>query len=223
MPPKPKFTREEITAAAFALVRGRGEDALTARELGAQLGSSARPIFTVFADMGELRAAVRAMAQQRFDDYMAVAEDYTPAFKMRGLQWLRFAQEEPQLFRLLFMHGGTGQADLATAVRANAFGSEQDVAIIMRDYHASEAQAAHLFHQMWVYTYGLCVLCATGECTFSERELAARLGEVFCGMIHVLTSGMTDLVALQPVRHDAPDSAFVRTLSPDLGSSTEKC
>ena len=48
MPPKPKFTKEEIVAAALELVSANGIEALTARELSAYLGSSARPIFTVF-------------------------------------------------------------------------------------------------------------------------------------------------------------------------------
>ena len=38
MPPKPKFTREEMVEAALELVARRGAEALTARELGAALG-----------------------------------------------------------------------------------------------------------------------------------------------------------------------------------------
>jgi len=47
MPPKPKFTREEVVDTAIELIKDKGIEALTARELGAKLGSSARPIFTV--------------------------------------------------------------------------------------------------------------------------------------------------------------------------------
>lgn len=223
MPPKPKFTRDEIIAAAFSLVREQGEGALTARELGARLGSSARPIFTVFTDMSELREAVRAMARAHFAAYMAAAEEYAPAFKMRGLLWVRFAQTEPELFKLLFMHGEHTAPDVDAAVRASAFGGEQDVAIIMRDYHATRAQAEHLFHQLWVYTYGLCVLCATGVCSFSESELAARLGEIFRGMTHVLTSGGSDFASVQPVLIGEPGSETVRDQLPDFAAPTEKC
>lgn len=86
MPPKPKYTKEEIIAAAFELVREAGSDALTAREVGKRLSTSSSPIFTVFRDMDELRCAVRTMAKARFDGYMAVAENYVPAYKMRGMQ-----------------------------------------------------------------------------------------------------------------------------------------
>ena len=48
MPPKAKFTKTEITEAAIGIVRKNGPGALTSRALGIDLGSSARPIFTVF-------------------------------------------------------------------------------------------------------------------------------------------------------------------------------
>ena len=62
MPPKPKFTREEIVTTCLALIRERGESALTAREIGKRLGASSSPIFTVFEDMDDLKTAVRAEA-----------------------------------------------------------------------------------------------------------------------------------------------------------------
>lgn len=58
MPPKPKFSREDIINAAFDIVQKNGTDAMTAREVGKYLGTSSTPIFTAFNDMSELRAAV---------------------------------------------------------------------------------------------------------------------------------------------------------------------
>ena len=48
MPPKAKFTRDEVIQAGLNIVREHGMGALSARALGAKLGSSARPVFTVF-------------------------------------------------------------------------------------------------------------------------------------------------------------------------------
>ena len=62
MPPKPKFSREEIVQAALKIVSEKGVEALTAKELGQALGSSARPIFTVFKNMKEVQDQVRAAA-----------------------------------------------------------------------------------------------------------------------------------------------------------------
>ena len=71
MPPSAKFTREEIVRAALTLVRTEGFDALTARALGAKLGSSARPIFTVFQNMEEVQQAVMDAAKAVFEKAFA--------------------------------------------------------------------------------------------------------------------------------------------------------
>ena len=62
MPPRPKFSREEIVEAALRVVSEKGVEALTAKALGDALGSSARPIFTVFRSMKEVQDEVRAAA-----------------------------------------------------------------------------------------------------------------------------------------------------------------
>ena len=72
MPPKAKFTKDEIIQTALELVSQKGIEALTAKELGDALGSSARPIFTVFSSMKEVQEAVREAAMRRFEGYAAV-------------------------------------------------------------------------------------------------------------------------------------------------------
>lgn len=64
MPPKAKFTREEIIEGAFQIARTEGFDKITARELGKRLQSSARPVFTVFESMEEVKMEVIARAKE---------------------------------------------------------------------------------------------------------------------------------------------------------------
>ena len=55
MPPRVKFSREEIIAAALDIVRRGGMAALTARSLAAELGSSATPVFGLFENLQEVQ------------------------------------------------------------------------------------------------------------------------------------------------------------------------
>lgn len=103
MPPKPGFTREEIVDAALDIVSRKGIEALTARELGEALGSSARPIFTVFRSMEELQQEVRSAAMRRFESYAGRTMPGVPLFKQVGMQMVLFGAQEPKLYRLLFM------------------------------------------------------------------------------------------------------------------------
>jgi len=70
MPQKAKFTKEKITETAFNIVRADGFEALTSRELGIRLGSSARPIFTVFKNMEEVQQAVVESAKALYKEYV---------------------------------------------------------------------------------------------------------------------------------------------------------
>ena len=81
MPPKPKFTKEEIVQTALEIVSQKGVEALTAKELGDALGSSARPIFTAFSSMKEVQDEVRAAAMLHFESFAKQKFPDMPLFK----------------------------------------------------------------------------------------------------------------------------------------------
>lgn len=217
MPPKPKFTKEEIINTAFEMVRTGGINALTAREVGKALGTSSSPIFTVFKDMEELKTQVSIKAKSLFDDYMKVAENFNPAYKMRGMQWVKFAREEPRLFNLLFMQKNDKSGTFDESMDVIPFGKEDDLKIIMRDYRADRSRAEHLFRQMWIYTYGMCVLSAEGVCSFSDEEVALQLGEIFGGMIYIIQSGNKMNFSIRPAKRGSEESINIQSKHPNLG------
>ena len=135
---------------------------------------------------------------------------------MRGMQWVRFAREEPQLFRMLFMQRSGMNMNLNEAVQHVMFGKENDLAIITRDYHATPEQAEQLFTQIWIYAYGLCVLIATGVCDFTQEEIARRLGETFQGAVYVIRSCPAELTGVQPVPSDTDAGRTIAEQHPDL-------
>ena len=69
MPPRVKFSREEIIAAALDIVRRGGMAALTARSLAAELGSSAKPVFGLFENMQEVQDAVVRAANAEYQSF----------------------------------------------------------------------------------------------------------------------------------------------------------
>lgn len=200
MPPKPRFTKEEIAAAALALIKEKGVSALTARELGSRLGTSARPIFTTFRNMDEVKWAARALALREFEAYASDFTDYTPAFKRIGMLMVSYAIHEPELFKLLFMQEHTEGQSFENTIRD--LGSIADVCmeLIQRDYDMTPAESRVLFEQMWVHAFGMGALCAMKVCDFSEDEIAKKLGQVFACMVMVIKAGKLDHILDQPVR-----------------------
>ena len=109
MAPKNKFTKEEMVAAALQVVRTKGIEGLTAKTMADALGTSTQPIFTAFGSMDTVRQEVCAAAVRVYDRYTnAGLQEKIPFFGV-GMQYIRFAREEPELYRLLFLTRAQGQ------------------------------------------------------------------------------------------------------------------
>lgn len=186
MPPKPKFTKEEIVQTALQIVSQRGPSALTAKELGNALGSSARPIFTVFTSMKEVQAEVRQAAMARFEAYAHRAGADMPAFKQVGMQMILFALEEPQLYQLIFMSQNSGVTPFDNHYAYLGSVAESCLDAIVVDYGLSRPDAQTLFEHVWIHTFGIGALCATGACHFTMEDISRMLTQDFTAMMALL-------------------------------------
>lgn len=192
MPPKAKFTREEIIEAALELAAEKGIDALTARELGAALGTSSRPIFTAFQNMEEVLIEVRKAALGRFEVYARKSEEFTPVYKQLGLQMIQFAKEQPKLYRLLFITEKPEAENFDDVFSNLGDMAALCVDVIHRDYELSYENARLLFKHNWIYTYAVGALISTGVCNFSADEIQDMLSREFVAMIMLIKSGKAE-------------------------------
>jgi AcrR family transcriptional regulator len=98
MPPKFKFTKEEIIESAFKMVRRKGWNALSTRSLAAELGSSARPIYSFFRSITELEEEIVKKAVDLLYKYMIRKRTGDPWLD-HGIGYVMFASKEKHLFR----------------------------------------------------------------------------------------------------------------------------
>ena len=189
MPPKPKFTREEVIQAALQLVSRKGMDGLTARELGESLGSSARPIFTLFRNMEELQTEVRAAAMRRFETYGNQISGDMPLFKQVGMRMVLFGMEEPKLYQLLFMRENRKAASFDELFGELGPTATACIELLCRTYDLSVPDARALFENVWIHTFGMGALCATGVCRFSKEQVSSMLTTEFQAMLTLIKLG----------------------------------
>lgn len=178
MPPKAKFTREEIIEAALDIVKTDGFEALTSRALGTRLGSSARPIFTVFQSMDEVQQAVIESAKVLYKEYVDQGLMWEHPFKGVGTQYILFAINEPKLFQLLFMAEQPQVPDFLDVLPLIEESYKEILLSIQSDYGISECSAEKLYHHLWIYTHGIATLCATKMCRFTGEEISNMITEV---------------------------------------------
>ena len=188
MPPKPKFTRDEIVQTALEVVSRKGVEALTAKELGDALGTSARPIFTVFSSMKQVQDAVREAAMRRFESFAEQKLPDMPLFKQVGMQMVLFGVREPKLYQLLFMQENRNAVSFDDVFGELGPTAETCIRLIQEEYAMREADARLLFENVWIYTFGVGALCATRMCQFSEEKLGQMLSTEFQAMMLLVKS-----------------------------------
>lgn len=183
MPPKAKFTRDEMIQAGLNIIRENGMEALSARALGAKLGSSAKPIFTVFQSMEEVQGEVKKSAKSLYTEYVKKGLEQKLAFKGVGTQYILFAIQEPKLFQLLFM-SQQEQKPIVENVLPVIDESYKDILLsVQNGYELSENEAQQLYRHLWIYTHGIAALCATNMCVFTAEEIDKMITQVFRGTL----------------------------------------
>ena len=192
MPPKCKFTREEIIQSALDIARSEGAASITARSLGAKLGSSSKPIFSVFENMEEVQAEVQRAAKALYAEYVQVGLHQELAFKGVGTQYILFAIKEPKLFQLLFMSEQSKKPPVAGILPIIDESYEQILLSVQNGYGLGEKDAENLYRHLWIYTHGIAVLCATNMCSFTAEEISRMMTEVFISLLKEIKGGKAE-------------------------------
>ncbi|MCH5199220.1 MAG: WHG domain-containing protein [Oscillospiraceae bacterium] len=178
MPPKCKFTKQEVIQAALDMTRESGIGSVTARALGERLGSSSRPIFSLFSSMQEVQQEIIKAAKLLYYEYLKIdmeAGEY-PVYKASGMAYIRFAKEEKELFKLLFMRDRTGeQVTEDEEMRPS-------IEIIMDSTGLNEQEAAEFHLEMWVYVHGFATMIATSYLEWERDTISKMLTDGFKGL-----------------------------------------
>ena len=176
MPPSVKFTKEEIVNAALQVVREKGTAALTTRQIAAVLGVSTRPIFTYFQNMQQVQKAVRQAAQALYHSYIKKGLEQVHPFIGLGEQYIRFATQESELYRLLFLPLAPGSENKAMEEMERTQNLVLD--FLQQIYQLDEAAAKRFFRDVWLVAHSLAALIVTNCCPYSPEEIRQILTSV---------------------------------------------
>lgn len=100
-----QLSRDLVVDAARAMVVDEGLDGVTLRRLAASLGVTAPALYAYVADKEDL---LRAIAEQQFERlierFEAIdADDPLERVRTLAAEYVRFAGEDPELFRVMFL------------------------------------------------------------------------------------------------------------------------
>lgn len=186
MPPNTKVKKEDILNAAVQIIREKGAEALNARAISDKLGTSTQPIFSNYDNMAELKADVISFADDIYQKFLKEGMDKKeyPKYKASGMSYIRFAKEERELFKLLFMRDRTGES-----ISENKDGIRPILQIVMRSTGLDE-KTAYIFHlQMWIYVHGIATMMATGYLEWDWEMVSQMITNVYRGLKEEYSKG----------------------------------
>ncbi len=176
MPPKVKYQKRDIVGAALNVAKKKGIDAVTAREVAKELKVSVGPIFTWFESMDTLKAGVYEEAKQVYREYIQRGLEEKIPFLGVWHQYIRFAKEEPELYKLLFLT----KPGAANGGATEALKFSQDLAreSLMKTYHMDAHAADCYFRDIWLVGFSYATLVVTDDCPYTEEEMFAVGAEI---------------------------------------------
>lgn len=178
MPPKEKLMKQDIVSGAVELIRRKGIKALNARALAEELDCSTMPLFRNFQGMEEIRRAAMERIGEIYSAYIQRGAEQELPFKAMGMEYIRFAKEEPNFFRLMFM---TDPRSLETPPLEDPT-HHQVVDIASHASGLDPEKVGRLYQEMWVFVHGIATLIITGVMEFREDEISTMLSDVFLGV-----------------------------------------
>ena len=183
MPAARKVSKDEIINAAVDVLRDDGFSAINARSVAKKLGCSTQPIYFSFKNMEELRSALTERAiqmhTQRVRDSLRVHKGSYSRYSSYGIGFVKFAAEEKQLFRWLYLEGkqrGPYRNDVLLP---------EIIAVIAEEYGYSEDIARKLHRDMTYFSYGLAILANTDHLNLTEAELHETFHREFSALTSV--------------------------------------
>ncbi len=176
--PKAKVTRDMVIEAAFAVARTAGAELVNARTVAQELGCSTQPVMYHFATIEALKRAVYAKADRYHSDYLMKTEDVPLGI---GLNYIRFAIEEPHLFRFLFQSGFAVEGSLSEMLDSAEL--TPILAAMQGALGMSAAQTKQIFLTAALFTHGYASIIANNGLEYNEASAAKHLEQVWRGAV----------------------------------------
>jgi AcrR family transcriptional regulator len=158
MPRETTFTKAMVVEAATRLVAGSGIQALSARNVAAQLGASTAPIYASVGSIEALREAVIESATAQLRAYTQKPWSERP-FLNEGAGLVVFAREQPRLFALLFLTPEIA-AESVPKVYAHLLA---DMTSEPRFSKLTAKERDAVLERMWFVALGMATLAYSGQ------------------------------------------------------------
>ena len=181
MPPKTRIIKDMIIDAAVEIARNSGYENISARTVSGQLHCSTQPVMYHFPTIDAMKRAAYEKADRMHSEYlMTVMPGKDPVLSI-GLNYIRFAVEEPQLFRFLFQSGYAKEHSLKEMID-----SEELIPVLSAMQEGSglsTEKTRQIFLTVALFAHGYASIIANNGLEYDEILTAEHLEQTWNGAV----------------------------------------
>lgn len=181
---KVKIQKEDLIKGAIKIIRSKGIEELSARNLAKIVGCSTQPIFRIFENMEDLKSCVYNDVYAIQNKYTSNGENHQVPFIGIGLSYIEFAQKEKNLFKFLFMSSNSKYNNILNMAE-NEQGKKY-TELIEKSTGLSYESSKQIYINTWLIIHGLASMIATTNCELSKEEIETIIFDAFKGYRQVL-------------------------------------
>ena len=180
MPARKKIEKENIIDTCLKITRREGIDALNSRKVAKALGCSTQPLFYYYENMDEIKNEVLQEISKLFNQALLKSNYDRPAYKDIGVNYIRFASNEPEFFKIMFQ----SKMNKEMFDFIDLTGSSLQIFETISKQTGLSLENAKQFHlRMWLYVNGIASLVAHQTVEFNDEEIIDLLKDQYVSML----------------------------------------
>ena len=171
--------KEIILNASLELMRKEGVTALSVRAIANTCNCSTQPIYLSFKGIDEIKAELYKLSLNYFYKFIEneIRAGQYPEYKAVGMGYVKFAREERELFKYLFMDIPRAKPDSLN----DSF--DKSIEIIEKSLNVSKEIAERIHTEMWIFGHGMATMYVTNFLRFDLDTVSELYTDVFNSII----------------------------------------
>ena len=169
MPPIPKISKEMILESCIEIIKKDGIENLNVRNIAYKLSCSTQPIMYHYKNMDMLKEELYTMVDKYHSEFLMKESNINPLLSI-GLQYIKFANEEKNLFKFLFQSNKFSNFNFKDLIDDNNSDLQSMLDIVQKETNLKGNHIKEKFTILFITAHGIASLLANNSMTYNEKE-----------------------------------------------------
>ena len=179
-----RIKKEDLIKGAIKIIRSKGDNELSARNLAKICECSTQPLFRHFKNMEALKNTVYNDVYEIQKKYLENGNNHQVPFIGIGLSYIEFAKKEKNLFKFLFMSSNSKYNNILDMAENEQGKSYTE--LIEKSTGLSYKSSKQIFINTWLIIHGIASMMSTTNCELTTSEIETIIFDAFKGYRQVM-------------------------------------